>query len=55
MKTKSIIRSILILVGVLTLTFSVSAGAKTQSTLDTAAIDAYIKNHIAENQIPGWL
>lgn len=53
MKIKSIIRSILILFGVLTITFSASAGAKTQSTLDTAAIDAYIENHMAENQIPG--
>jgi CubicO group peptidase (beta-lactamase class C family) len=51
--TKNIIRSIVLFVGVLVLTFSTSAGAKTQSTLDTAAIDAYIESHLAEYQIPG--
>jgi len=54
MFAKNVIRAIVLLVGVLTLTFSASAGAKTtQNTLDTAAIDAYIENHIAENKIPG--
>ena len=53
MKTKSIISSIVLFVGVLVLTYSTHAGAETQTTLDTAAIDAYIENHIAEHQIPG--
>jgi len=53
MVTINIIRSIVILVGVLNITFSATAGAKTQNTLDTAAIDTYIENHMAEHQIPG--
>jgi len=52
--TKNVIRSIVLLIGVLVFAFSASAGAKTtQNTLDTAAIDAYIENHMAEHQIPG--
>ena len=48
------IRSILLFVGVMVLAFSTTAGAKTtQNTLDTAAIDAYIENHMAEHQIQG--
>jgi CubicO group peptidase (beta-lactamase class C family) len=54
MPGKNVIRSIVLLVGVLVLAFSTTAGAKTtQNTLDTAAIDAYIENHMAEHQIPG--
>jgi len=54
MLPKNVIRSIVLFVGVLVLSFSTPADAKTtQNTLDTAAIDAYIENHIAENQIPG--
>ena len=53
MFTKNVIRSIVLLVGVLVLAFSASAAAKTQNTLDTPAIDAYIENLMAEHQIPG--
>jgi len=53
MFTKNALRSIVLFVGVLVLAFSTSAGAKTQEALDMAAIDAYIENHMAENQIPG--
>ena len=54
MFTKNIIRSILLLGGVLVLAFSTPAAAKTtQNALDIAAIDAYIENHMAVNQIPG--
>jgi len=53
MFTKNIIRSIVLFVGVLALAFSTPANAKIQDTLDIAAIDAYIENHMAENQIPG--
>ncbi len=54
MKTNRIILAGLMLVGVLTLSYTASAGAKTtQNTLNTAAIDAYIENHMAEHQIPG--
>jgi CubicO group peptidase (beta-lactamase class C family) len=51
---KNGLRSIILFVGVLVIAFSTPAGAKTtQNTLDTAAINAYIENHMAENQIPG--
>jgi len=51
---KNVIRSIVLLVGVLVLVLSTPAGAKTkQNTLGTVAIDAYIENHMAEHQIPG--
>lgn len=53
MFSKNAFRSIVLLVGLLVLAFSASAGAKTIDTLDTEAIDAYIENHMAENQIPG--
>jgi CubicO group peptidase (beta-lactamase class C family) len=53
MLTKNAISSIVLIISVLVLTFSTPAVAKTQNTLDTAAIDAYIENHIAEHQIPG--
>jgi len=54
MFTKSVIRSIVLVVGVLALAFSIPANAKTtQDPLDTTAIDAYIESHIAEHQIPG--
>ncbi|MFC1879115.1 serine hydrolase domain-containing protein [Chloroflexota bacterium] len=53
MFAKNAIRSIVLLVGMLTLTFSASASPQTQDALNTAAIDAYIKNHMAEHQIPG--
>jgi len=53
MFSKNAIRSIVLLVGVLAFAFSTPAGAKTQHTLDTAAIDAYIENQMAEHQIPG--
>ena len=52
MFSKNAIRSNVLLIGVLTITFSASAAAKTQNTLDTAAIDAYVENHMAEHQIP---
>jgi len=51
--TKNVIRSIVLLVGIMVLAYSTPAGATTQNTPDLAAIDAYIENHMAENQIPG--
>jgi CubicO group peptidase (beta-lactamase class C family) len=54
MVTKNLIRFTFLFVCVLVLAFSTHAGAKTnQNTLDTAAIDTYIENHMAEHQIPG--
>ncbi len=38
---------------VVLLVISISTVGQAQQPLDSAAIDAYIENHIAEHQIPG--
>ena len=46
MFTKNALHSFILFVGVLILTISTTASAKTtQYSLDTAAIDTYIENH----------
>ena len=54
MFTKNIIRSIVLLIGLLVSVFSTPVAINAQdNTLDAASIDAYIENHMAEHQIPG--
>jgi CubicO group peptidase (beta-lactamase class C family) len=53
MVAKNVVRLLLLSMGLVALIISTPAVAKTDSTLDVASIDAYIKDHMDEYQIPG--